>query len=175
MTMTTTAGDTAPSAPRHAAPERGGRRTSLATLALHAAGSLLALALLPICLALDVPFAGWAIGAGAVVANRLVHGVVAHAVRDASLTVVLGALGFSTMFRALLTALVLFFVGAQVGASGDAAFGLNRPDLARPAIIVFLLCFTLDAGIETIRRASEKERLTALDHASAATNSETTA
>lgn len=129
----------------------------------HAAGTVLVLAMLPACLALDVPFAGWAIGAGAVLANKLVHAVVERSVRDASLMVALGAMGFSMIFRALLTALALFFVGAEFGASGDTAVGLGRPDLARVAVIVFLLGFTLDAGIEAIRRAAERDQLVAED------------
>lgn len=154
--MTTTAGS------QRTHDVRRGPVAAAKGLLLHGAGSLLAIALLPLCLAIGVPFAGWAIGAGAVLVNRLVHVLVARAVRDASITVVLGAMGFSMMFRALLTALVLFFVGAQVGTAGDAGFGLDRPDLARPAILVFVLCFTLDAGIEAIRRAADKDRLDAL-------------
>ena len=134
---------------------------------LHGAGTLLALVLLPVCLAVGVPFTAWAIAAGLVVANRVVHGIVLWGVRDASLTVALGAMGFSMIFRALLTALALFFVGAAVGASGDAPIGMDRPDLARPAVILFLICFTLDAGIEAIRRASERDELVAADLTSA--------
>jgi hypothetical protein len=143
---------------------------------LHGAGLLLALVLLPLCLAIGVPFAAWAIAASLVLANRIIHGVVAWGVRDSTLTVALGAMGFSMIFRSLLTALTLFFVGAAVGGVGDRAIGLDRPDLARGAIILFLLCFTLDAGIEAIRRASQKEQLDAAAHTSAsATVRETTA
>jgi hypothetical protein len=63
------------------------------------------------------------------------------------------------IFRALFTALTLFLVGASVGASGDRPIGLDRPDLAKPALLIFILCFTLDAGIEAIRRAGEREQL----------------
>jgi hypothetical protein len=146
-TMTTTAGDT-----------HGTARSMLA----WAAGSLLALLLLPACLLLGVPVAAWAIAFGLVVANRALQALVAWSVRDSSLTVQLGSLGFSTIFRALLVALTLFFVGASVGAGGDRPVGLDRPDLAKGALVIFVLCFTLDAGIETIRRAGERERLAAL-------------
>jgi len=145
---------------------------SVRALLAHAAGSLMALAMLPICLAIGVPFAGWAIGAGAVVANRLVHALVAYCVRDASLMVALGSMGFSMIFRAMLTAMMLFFVGAQIGAGGDAPIGLDRPDLARVATIIFLLGFTLDAGIEALRRAADKDHL---DRMIPATPQETTA
>jgi hypothetical protein len=143
-------------------------------LLLHGAGILLALVLLPVALLIGVPVIAWAIAAGLVVANRLVHGIVAWSVRDSSLTVALGAMGFSMMFRALLTALALFFVGASVGAGGDTPLGMDRPDLAKPALLIFALCFTLDAGIEAIRRAAEREQLVASDPASS-TPRETTA
>ncbi|MCW2926107.1 MAG: hypothetical protein JWM86_75 [Thermoleophilia bacterium] len=160
--MTTTTGK------HHAAtvaPAATGVGHAVRAFLLHAAGVLFALVLLPVCLAMGVPFTAWAIAAGLVAANSVVHGIVAWAVRDASLTVALGALGFSTIFRALLTALALFFVGAAVGASGDQSIGLDRPDLARSAIIIFLLCFTLDAGIDVIRRAAQREELGAADPA----------
>lgn len=144
---------------------------------VHGSGTLLALALLPVCLALGVPFAGWAIGAVAVAGNRLVHLAVAHAVRNAQPVVLLGAMGFSMMGRALVTALALFFIGAELtGAGGDRAIGLDRPDLARVAVVVFLLGFTLDTAIETIRRAAQREQLAAADAAAAtAVPRETTA
>lgn len=168
MTMTTTTGDMridaglapVPARRRHAA------STSRAVLG-HLAGILLALALLPLVLAVGAPLAGWAIAFGLVVANRAVHVVVERSVRDSSLTVALGAMGFSMIFRALLTALTLFFVGASVGAAGDDPIGLDRPDLARTAVLVFLLCFTLDAGIEAIRRAAQRDELAAADQTSA--------
>lgn len=152
--MTTTTGN------QHAARGAG---AVVRSVLLHGAGILLALVLLPLCLVAGVPFAAWAIAAGLVVANRAIHGIVAWSVRDASLTVALGAMGFSMMFRALLTALALFFVGASVGASGDSPVGLDRPDLAKPALLLFVLCFTLDAGIEAIRRASQREELITAD------------
>jgi hypothetical protein len=124
----------------------------------HGAGVLLAILLLPV-VAIGVPFAAWAIAFVLVVLNRVVHGAVVYLVRDASLTVALGSVGFSTIFRALLTALTLFFVGASIGANGDRPVGLDRPDLAMPAIILFMVCFTLDAGIEAIRRAQQREHL----------------
>lgn len=133
------------------------------SLLLGSAGTLLVLVLLPVCALLHVPLAGWAIGAVAVVLNRAIQMTVAHLVRDASLTVVLGAMGFSTVFRALFTALALFFVGAEIGAHGDNPIGFDRPDLARVAVVVFILGFTLDAAIETIRRAGDRERLAAAD------------
>lgn len=153
--------------------QHGAARVARSVL-VHGAGILLALVLLPVCLVMGVPFAAWAIAAGLVVANRLIHGLVVWFVRDASLTVALGSLGFSMIFRALVTALALFFVGASVGASGDTPIGMDRPDLARSAVIVFLLCFTLDAGIEAIRRAAQREELIAADTTSA-TPRETTA
>ena len=114
-------------------------------------------ALLPACLALGIPPAAWAIAVTLVMANRVIHVIVAHLVRDSNITVQLGTLGFSTIFRALATALVLFFVGASIAGSGDRPVGLDRPDLARPALLIFILCFTLDAAIETIRRAGQRE------------------
>ncbi len=151
--MTTTTGN------HHAASTGRGAGAVVRAILLYGAGILLALVLLPLCLVAGLPFAAWAIAFALVVANRAIHGIVAWSVRDASLTVALGAMGFSMMFRALLTALALFFVGASVGASGDSPFGLDRPDLAKPALILFALCFTLDAGIEAIRRAAQREEL----------------
>jgi hypothetical protein len=139
------------------------------SLLLGSAGTLLVLLTLPVCIVLDVPIAGWAIGAVAVVLNRAIQLTVAYLVRDSSLTVVLGAMGFSTVFRALLTALALFFVGAQIGASGDRPVGFDRPDLARVAVVIFILGFTLDAAVETIRRAADRERLAADDATSSVT------
>ncbi len=165
--MTTTTGN------QHAASAGRGTGAVVRSVLMHGAGILLALVLLPLCLVAGVPFAAWAIAAALVVANRIIHGVVAWSVRDSSLTVALGAMGFSMMFRALLTALALFFVGASVGAAGDSPIGLDRPDLAKPALILFALCFTLDAGIEAIRRASQREELITADLA--ATPRETTA
>lgn len=173
--MTTTTGEQGVTAlPAPAAADARTSGSLVRSVLLHSAGTLLALLLLPAVLLLDQPFAAWAIAFGLLVANRLVHGLVAWAVRDSSLTVQLGSLGFSMMFRALLTALTLFFVGASVGADGDTPLGLDRPDLARPALLVFALCFTLDAGIEAIRRAGQREQLVAADHA-VDTTRETTA
>jgi hypothetical protein len=155
--MTKTAGEHQGSRPARA----------LRAVLVHGAGMILALALLPLCL-VGLPFAAWAVAAGLVLANRVVHGIVFWSVRDSSLTVALGAMGFSMIFRALLTALALFFVGAAVGSGGDRPIGFDRPDLARPAVILFLLCFTLDAGIEAIRRAGERDELVAADAANAA-------
>lgn len=149
-----------------------GARAVLAQLA----GLLLALALLPLCLVVGVPFAAWAIAAGLVAINRIVQWAVAWGVRDSSLAVQLGSHGFSMIFRALLTALALFFVGASVGAGGDQPIGMDRPDLARAAVLIFLLCFTLDAGIETIRRAAQREeQLEPVTDATPTTTRETTA
>jgi hypothetical protein len=161
--MTTTAGDT-----------RGAAASPVRSVLLHGAGLLLVLALLPVSILLGVPLAAWAIAAGLVVANRIVQGAVAWGVRDASLTVQLGSHGFSMLFRAMVTALTLFLVGASVGAAGDARIGMDRPDLAKPALLLFILCFTLDAGIEAIRRAGQREAELSADLA-AATPRETTA
>ena len=157
--MTTTAGDTAAA-------------TGIRAALLHGAGTLLALVLLPIALLAGVSFTAWAIAFVLVAGNRIAQLVVAWAVRDSSLTVQLGSHGFSMIFRALLTAVTLFLVGASVGASGDRPIGLDRPDLAKPALLIFALCFTLDAGIEAIRRAGDREQLLAAD---LATTQETTA
>lgn len=141
--MTTTAGDIA---------ARPARR-SVSGLVVVAGTAAVALTL-PVFLLLDLPLGAWALGTGLVLANAIGHAVVAWLVRDAEPAVILGALGFSMIGRAIGTALVLFLVGARVGASGDAAVGFNRPDLALPAIIVFLLGYTVDAGIEAVRRAA---------------------
>lgn len=143
--------------PAAAAAAAGGAASTVRTLLAHTAGMLLALVLLPLCLAIGVPFQAWAIAFGLVVFNRVVADVVAWSVRDSSITVTLGALGFSMIFRALFSALTLFFVGASVGADGDQPIGMDQPDIARAALIIFILCFTLDVGIETIRRAGQRE------------------
>lgn len=147
--MTTTAGNTT----------AGTARSALA----HGAGTLLALVLLPVALLAGVSLAAWAIAFALVVANRVVQLLVVWSVRDSSLTVQLGSLGFSTIFRALLTAVTLFLIGASIGASGDTPVGMDRPDLAKPALLIFALCFTLDAGIEAIRRAGQREELVVAD------------
>lgn len=173
--MTTTVGEQRGSNADSATP-RSGAGSLVRSVLAHGAGILLALALLPLCLAVGVSFTAWAIAASLVVANRAIHGIVAWSIRDASLTVALGSMGFSMIFRALLTALALFFVGAAVGASGDTPIGMDRPDLARPAVLIFLLCFTLDAGIEAIRRAGHRDELLAAGLPSApVTPRETTA
>lgn len=170
--MTTTAGEprTSGAAPVAATRTAG---SVVGSILLHGAGILLALLVLPLVMLFGLPVAAWGIAFGLVLANRIVHWLVVWGVRDASLTVALGAMGFSMMFRAMLTALALFFVGASVGAAGDNPIGLDRPDLARPALLIFALCFTLDAGIEAIRRAGQREELVAADLA--ATPRETTA
>lgn len=124
------------------------------------AGSVLCLALLPVVLLFGMPFDAWAIGAGLVLVNAVAHAVVAHLVRDSSPTVILGAMGFSFIFRAGLTAITFFLIGAAVGgASGDQTIGMDRPDLARAAIVVFLIGFTVDAAIDTLRRAAQRDAL----------------
>ncbi|MCW2949812.1 MAG: hypothetical protein JWN41_825 [Thermoleophilia bacterium] len=134
-------------------------RSTARSVLLGSAGTLVVLALLPVCWFFDISLAGWAIGAAAVAVNRAIQLLIGWLVRDGSLTMVLGAMGFSTVFRALFTALAFFFVGASIGARGDRAFGLDRPDLARIAVVVFIVGFTIDAAIETIGRASAHERL----------------
>ena len=153
--MTTTAGSHQSSAARP-----GQARRVLGSILLGSAGVLLTLLALPVCLLLGAPVAGWAIGAVAVAANRIVHALVSWSVRDSSVTVTLGAMGFSMMIRAGLTALALFFVGARLtGLPGDRLIGFDRPDLARVAIIVFLIGFTIDTAIDAIRRASDRDHL----------------
>lgn len=126
------------------------------------AGSLVVLALLPVFLLFGISTTGWAIGAAAVFLNAVVHANVAWFVRDSSVTVTLGAMGFSMIFRAGLTALALFLVGAELtGAPGDRPIGMDRPDLARVAIVVFLIGFSIDAFIDTIRRAAQRDTLAA--------------
>lgn len=155
--MTTTTG---PSSTIASPPARPAAPLALRILA-GSAGSILAVALLPILLLMHVPFAGWAIGAIAVIANRALHALIAWLVRDSSITVVLGALGFSMFFRVLITGLALVMVGAEFGTS-TTTIGLGRPDLAMPAIIVFILCYTVDAAIEAIRRTADRDRERAL-------------
>jgi hypothetical protein len=171
--MTTTAGDTGAHAATPPAPT-GGAGSVVRSILLHGAGIIFVILLLPLCLVIGIPFAAWAIAAGLVLFNRIVQGAVAWGVRDSSLTVQLGSHGFSMIFRALLTTLTLFFVGASIGANGDSPVGLDRPDLARSALVIFVICFTLDAGIEAIRRAAQREQLVELDPAPA-TPRETTA
>lgn len=152
--MTTTTAGNAAATPRPS----GFVRAMLLVLA----GSLAVLALLPFFVLFDISVTGWAIGAAAVLANAVLHSVVAWFVRDASVTVTLGAMGFSMIFRAGLTALMLFFVGAELtGAPGDRPIGMDRPDLARIAIVVFLIGFSIDAFIDTIRRAAQRDDLAA--------------
>ena len=138
------------------------QRVRLRDVLTPLAGTALCLLVLPVVLLFGAPLSAWAIGAGFVLGNAIVHAVIHWLVRDASITVALGAMGFSLVFRAGLTALALFFVGAEVGgASGDRAIGLDRPDLARVAIIVFLIGFTIDAAIDTLRRAAERDAIAA--------------
>jgi hypothetical protein len=140
---------------------------------LACAGSIVALMLLPLYVAVGAPIAGWALGFLLVAGNKLVSSLIAWLVRDASPTVVLGAVGFSMIGRAMVSALILVLVGATFdGASGDRSIGLGEPAIARAAIIVFLIGFTVDLGIETIRRAADRERDLATMHA--ATPRETT-
>lgn len=152
MTTTMTAGN-APTAP---APEAPLHPVRAALLVLP--GSAVALLALPVIMFFGGSVAGWAIGAGLVFANALLHALVSWATRGSSVTVTLGAMGFSMIIRAGITALVLFFVGAEVsGANGDRTIGLNRPDIARVAIVVFLIGFTIDAFLDTLRRAAVRD------------------
>lgn len=128
-------------------------------LLLLLAGTLMTLLALPVVLLFELPLVAWGIGAGLVLANALVHGLITWIVRDASITATLGAMGFSMIGRAGATALTLFFVGASVGAAGDRQIGMDRPDLARVAIVIFLIGFTVDAMIDTLRRASQRGAL----------------
>lgn len=145
----------------HSEPASDRSAPRLRGLLLPFAGVIATLLALPVVLFFNLPLAGWIIGAGLVLVNSLAHSTIAWLVRDASITVTLGAMGFSMMARAGITALILFFVGAQIGGvGGDRAFGLDRPDLAKVAIVVFLIGFTLDAFIDTLRRASERDALT---------------
>jgi hypothetical protein len=121
------------------------------------AGTFVALLALPVCILFGAPLAGWAVGAACVLGNRLVEVVLARLVRDSSITMQLGVLGFSMLGRAGIIGLTMFFTGAAVGASGDRMIGFDRPDLARVAIVVFLLGFTIDTGIELLRRSAARE------------------
>lgn len=152
--MTTTTAGNAAATPRPAA--------ILRALLFVLAGTLVALILLPVCMLFSISTTGWAIGAGAVFVNAVLHNFIAWMVRDASVTVTLGAMGFSMLFRAGITALVMFFVGAELtGAPGDQPIGMDRPDLARVAIVIFLIGFSIDAFIDTLRRAAQRDTLAA--------------
>lgn len=154
VTTTMTAGDATTAA---AATQPGRTRRVLGTLA----GSLVCLLVLPVVVLFGAPVSAWALGTGLVLANALAHAAIAWSVRDASNTVVLGAMGFSFIIRAGLTALVLLLVGVKIsGAPGDRAIGLDQPELARVAIIVFLIGFTVDAAIDTVRRAAQRTEYT---------------
>lgn len=134
-----------------------GKPSALRTVLTPLAGTLTCLLLLPLFLLFGMSLQAWVIGASFVLANALIHALIAWIVRDASLAVALGAMGFSLLFRAGITALVIFFIGAQIGGvSGDSTFGLGRPHLALAVIAVFLIGFTIDAAIDTLKRAAER-------------------
>jgi hypothetical protein len=115
----------------------------LFTWVLPYLGGYLALLALPVLLWKDVPFAAWAIAVGLWLLNRLGHVATVKSVGGLPQAMAVGAAGFGMMMRVWIVTFVLFFVGADLHAGGM-TLGLGKPDVAVPAMLVFMLCFTFD-------------------------------
>ena len=139
--MTTTTGDTPRRRPRPLA---------------AAAGTLVAVLVGALAAALGFVVAGVLLGIGLVAANRLVQALIEHLAAGASPAMQLGAHGFSMLGRAFAVAITLFFVGAELtGTGADQPIGLDRPDIAGVALVIFALGFTTDIAVETLRRLGD--------------------
>ncbi len=97
----------------------------------------LLIAALPIFLLGDLPIAGWAVGSGAYVVQRLVRDVLANKARDSDdPRSVAGILVSSMLGRGFLIALTLLGVGLVAG---------NKAGLC--AAVLFLAAFTISFGM----------------------------
>jgi hypothetical protein len=106
----------------------------------------LLLAALPIFLLGDLPIAGWAVGAGGYVVQRVVRDVLANKARESDdPRTVAGILVASMLARGFLIALVLLGVGLAVS---------NKAGLC--AAILFLAAFTIGFGMNLALRPFEQ-------------------
>jgi hypothetical protein len=106
----------------------------------------LLLAALPIFLLGDLPIAGWAVGAGGYVVQRIVRDVLANQARKSDdPRSVAGILVASMLARGFLIALVLLGVGLAVS---------NKAGLC--AAVLFLAAFTISFGMGLALRPFEQ-------------------
>lgn len=104
------------------------------------------IAALPIFLLGDLPMAGWAVGAGGYVAQRIVRDVLAGKARDSDdPRTVAGILVASMLARGFLIALLLLGVGLAVS---------NKAGLC--AAVLFLAAFTISFGMGLALRPFEQ-------------------
>ena len=104
------------------------------------------LAALPIFLLGDLPIAGWAVGAGGYVIQRIVRDVLANKARESEdPRTVAGILVASMLARGFLIALALLGVGLAVS---------NKAGLC--AAVLFLAAFTISFGMGLALRPFEQ-------------------
>jgi hypothetical protein len=107
---------------------------------------VLLIAALPIFLLGDLPIAGWAVGAGGYVIQRIVRDVLANKARESDdPRTVAGILVASMLARGFLIALVLLGVGLAVS---------NKAGLC--AAVLFLAAFTISFGMGLALRPFEQ-------------------
>lgn len=106
-------------------------------------GAYLALAALPLLLATGVPWQAWALAMALWFANRLAHVATVRSVGGLPQAMAVGAAGFGMMLRVWVVSTALFLIGADLDL-GRTHLGADRPDIAVPAMLIFLACFTFD-------------------------------
>lgn len=126
-------------------------------------GAGLALLLLPIVVFTSVPFSAWGVAFGAWVVNRIGHAVTVAFTNGLPQTLAVGAAGFGMMLRVWVIAFGLFFIGADLHV-GEVTVGLDKPDVAVPAMLLFLLLFTVDV-ISRVLVAMRMQAVTPADQA----------
>jgi hypothetical protein len=101
---------------------------------------------LPIFLLGDLPIAGWAVGAGVYVVQRVIRDVLANKARESGdPRTVAGLLVASMLARGFLVALLLLGVGLAAG---------NKAGLC--AAVLFLAAFTISFGMSLALRPFEQ-------------------
>jgi hypothetical protein len=106
-------------------------------------GGVVALLLLVVVATTSLEFSAWALAAGAWLFNRLGHVATLMFVKGFPPTLAVGAAGFGMMLRVWVVTFGLFFVGADLHIGGT-QIGLDHPDWAVPAMLMFLVLFTVD-------------------------------
>lgn len=118
-------------------------------IAIENAGGILALVLLPICLASGISVWSWLIVFCVWAMNRIAHSLIMGMVDGLPQALAVGAAGFGMILRVWTIALVLFFVGANLDV-GTTSIGLGRRDIAVPAMLLFMVVLGADLMVRMI-------------------------
>jgi hypothetical protein len=128
-------------------------------------GFLVAVLALPFAILIHAPVAGWALAVGMLTLNRAANWLVLQMVEGAPQTMAVAGAGLGMIMRVWTIAFVLFLTAADLNVGG-VHLGADRRDIAVPAMILFMIFFTVDVAARSL---SEVRRYRSADTATPST------